>query len=78
MILDASGLHRYDPVKPPTFELYVQKLGLTPEQYVGSKELRRWCAANMYRKFVPEILLNTWKLYVDPEDERLYGKESND
>jgi hypothetical protein len=32
----------------------------------------------MYRKFVPEILLNAWKLYVDPEDDRLYGAENKE
>jgi hypothetical protein len=63
------------------FELYAQHLGLTEYEGYAAQHcgaLRRWCAANMYRKYVPEILLNAWKLYVDPEDERLYGKESND
>ena len=55
------------------FEGEVEKLGLLPEEYADSKELHKWCDANRYRKFVPEALLNTWGMYVDPEDERIYG-----
>lgn len=59
------------------FEKKVKELGLPPYQYAGSRELRRWCSDNMYRKFVPETLLNFWGMYVNPEDERLYGAEPN-
>jgi len=63
------------------FELYAQHLGLTEyEGYTAQhcEALRCWCKAHMYRKFVPEILLNAWKLYVDPEDDRLYGAENKE
>jgi hypothetical protein len=48
------------------FEIYARKLGLTPETYLGSPQLRQWCEQNRHRCYVPEWLLVEWGLRVDP------------
>ena len=47
------------------FELQVERLGLTREEYVSSSELRRWCYHNRNRCYVPEWLLDEWEIEVD-------------
>jgi hypothetical protein len=64
----ASGV----PVKlPPAghsrFERYARKLSLTEQDYANSAVLRRWCAANRNRCYIPEWLLMEWNMYVEPE-----------
>jgi hypothetical protein len=54
------------PVLATEFELQVRKLQLTPETYVLSAELCRWCEENRNRFYVPEWLLEAWRVTVDP------------
>ena len=53
------------PILITEFELQVEKLGLTREEYVTSSELRRWCCHNHNRCYVPESLLDEWKMQVE-------------
>ena len=53
------------PIPVTEFELQVEKLGLTREQYVSSSELRRWCYHNRNRYYVPKWLLDEWEIEVD-------------
>ena len=54
------------PVAGPTeFELQVHRLGLSEDGYASSDELRRWCAQNRDRCYVPEWLLKTWGMTAD-------------
>jgi len=48
------------------FEIQVRRLLLTPETYLSSVELRRWCEENRNRCYVPEWLLEEWGITVDP------------
>jgi hypothetical protein len=43
-----------------SFESLVKSLGLTPDQYVGSKELKEWARRNKDQKYVPLDLLEAW------------------
>jgi len=47
------------------FEMEAKRLGLTKTEYVYSWQLRRWCERNRNRCFVPEWLLQEWRLTVD-------------
>jgi hypothetical protein len=47
------------------FEREVERLGLSAQHYVGSAELRRWCASNRNRVYVPEWLLEAWGIEVE-------------
>lgn len=51
---------------PTEFELQVQRLGLTEEDYASSDDLRRWVEHNRDRCYVPEWLLKIWGMPVDP------------
>jgi hypothetical protein len=63
----SSGRPAKIPASVPTeFELQVQRLGLTEEGYASSDHLRRWCEFNRHRCYVPEWLLKTWGMAVDP------------
>lgn len=53
------------PNLPAKFEKEVERLGLTPEKYVESSELRVWCERNKNRFYIPEWLLETWGLTVE-------------
>jgi len=53
------------PILVTEFELQVEKLGLTREEYITSSELQRWCYHNRNRCYVPEWLLDEWKMQVD-------------
>jgi hypothetical protein len=46
------------------FEMQVERLHLTREQYVASAKLRQWCATNRNRYYIPEWLLAEWGLEV--------------
>lgn len=50
---------------PTEFELAVKRLHLTPETYLSSLELRRWCTSHRNRCYVPEWLLKEWRLHVE-------------
>jgi hypothetical protein len=51
---------------PTAFELEAHRLGLTEENYASSDQLRRWCAQNRDRCYVPEWLLKRWGMTTDP------------
>jgi hypothetical protein len=54
------------PAAPTEFEMRAQSLGLTEQSYATSKYLRNWCERNRDRCYVPEWLLKTWGISVDP------------
>ena len=54
------------PALPTEFEVQVRRLRLTPRAYIHSAELRRWCERNCNRCYIPEWLLETWGVVVDP------------
>ncbi len=43
-----------------SFERMVKKLGLSPEEYEGSAQLKDWVLRNMTEKYVPTDLLRAW------------------
>jgi hypothetical protein len=47
------------------FELKVDELGLTPDLYLRSAELRAWAAAHKNTRYIPETLLKAWGLVPD-------------
>jgi hypothetical protein len=47
------------------FEHQVEELGLRPEQYQASPELRKWCRRNANIHYVPEYLLELWGITVN-------------
>jgi hypothetical protein len=51
-------------IVPSQFETLVEKLGLAPEEYASSRELREWTLRNRNERYVPEALLNEWRLDV--------------
>jgi hypothetical protein len=57
----------YVPVfcSPSAFERQVEQLGLCPDQYEASLELRKWCRRNANTYFVPEDLLRLWGIKVN-------------
>ena len=52
---------------PTEFEMQVTQLQLTPETYVFSPELRRWCDRNKNRCYIPEPLLKIWNISVNDD-----------
>jgi hypothetical protein len=59
------------PALPTEFEMQVRQLRLTVETYVYSAELRRWCERNRNTFYVPEWLLEEWRIPVDPDLSRI-------
>src|SRR5207247_7334201 len=55
------------PALPTEFELQVEQLRLTPDNYASSDELRTWCKRNRNRCYIPEWLLDAWDIPVDPD-----------
>lgn len=53
------------PAVPTEFETQACQLGLKEENYASSIRLRRWCEQNRHRCYIPEWLLETWKIPVD-------------
>jgi hypothetical protein len=52
---------------PPTeFEMQVKRIGLTKSEYFASAELKGWCEHNRHRVYVPQWLLEAWRMPVDP------------
>jgi hypothetical protein len=45
---------------PTAFEQQVEKLGLRPDEYQNSPQLRNWCLRNANTHYVPEYLLKVW------------------
>jgi hypothetical protein len=56
----------YPPTTATEFELQVRRLGLDERTCAKSKELRKWCERNKDRCYIPEWLLQRWKMTVDP------------
>jgi len=56
------------PATPSEFETVVKRLGLAPENYASSFALKDWCERNRNRCFVPEWLLEQWRIAVDGYD----------
>ena len=52
------------PYSLTKFEQQVEELGLRPDQYQASPELRRWCRRNANIRYVPEDLLGLWGIKV--------------
>src|SRR5689334_24551360 len=55
-----------EPAGLTEFEQHAHRLGLTREMYAMSAPLRDWCERNRNRCYVPEWLLEAWKISVDP------------
>jgi len=55
------------PALPTEFEIQARRLQLTPEEYLHSAELRRWCEHNRNRCYIPEWLLEDWGITVEPD-----------
>ncbi len=49
------------------FDKQAAELNLTPEQYVGSIQLRRWSISHMNDRYVPESLLKAWKCFLNED-----------
>jgi len=58
------SLQPLPPALPTQFELQVERLGLTRDEYVKSRELKNWCEQNRNRYYIPEWLLEAWKVEV--------------
>ena len=44
-----------------------RRLGLTPETYFYSSELRAWGEQNRNRCYIPEWLLGAWDIRINPD-----------
>jgi len=53
------------PALATEFEMRVRHLQLTPDMYASSRELRDWCRQNRNRVYIPEWLLEEWRITVD-------------
>ena len=47
------------------FELRVRQLRLTPQMYASPLELRAWCEQDRNRRYIPEWLLEEWRITVE-------------
>ena len=47
------------------FEIQVRQLSLQKHDYTASPQLREWCLRNKDRRYIPEWLLDAWKMTVD-------------
>jgi hypothetical protein len=56
---------QYIPAAATEFETKVRELGLTKQTCAGSAELRTCCERNRNRCYIPEWLLDEWKIVVD-------------
>jgi hypothetical protein len=48
-----------------SFDAVVQALGLAPEDFLGSAQLKAWVRQNKDHKYVPSEVLKTWGLVPD-------------
>jgi len=55
------------PFSESSFERVVISLKLSPEEYVGSPELRQWVLQNKDHKYVPPELLKAFGFQVNLE-----------
>lgn len=54
------------PTLATEFEMQVRRLRLMPDTYLSSAELRTWCEENRNRRYIPEWLLDSWNMIVEP------------
>jgi hypothetical protein len=52
--------HSAADVQPSSFEQIVRRLRLSPDQYLGSVQLKEWVRKNKDQKYVPSDLLKAW------------------
>lgn len=62
-----SGATNALPFSESSFERVVISLKLSPEEYVGSPELREWVLQNKDHKYVPPELLKAFGFQVNLE-----------
>jgi hypothetical protein len=55
----------YSRYAPSTFEQLAKSLGLSPDRYETSAELKEWVRRNKDQKYVPPLLLEAWGFVVD-------------
>jgi hypothetical protein len=58
---------RIAPAAATEFEWKLQELGLTNKTCASSVQLRAWCAENKNHRYIPEWLVKTWQMQVDPD-----------
>ena len=54
-----------NPFGASSFEHFVATLGLAPEEYVNSAELKEWVWRHKDQKYVPPELLEVWGFTVN-------------
>ena len=57
----------FPPAIATAFETQVKQLRLTPDQYIASARLRKWCQENRNHYYIPEWLLDEWGLRADAD-----------
>jgi len=55
----------YSRYAPSTFDYVVRRLGLKPDGYESSAQLKAWVFRNKDQKYVPPELLEAWGFVVD-------------
>jgi hypothetical protein len=50
------------PAGATSFEEVVKRLGLSPDEYLDSPQLKDWVRKNKDEKYVPSDLLKAWKI----------------
>jgi hypothetical protein len=63
----SSGTVPMPSKRAASFDEIVEKMGLTPEQFKGSAELKEWVRLNWEQKYVPVDLLMAWGFEVEPQ-----------
>ena len=58
------------PAAATEFEIEMRRLGLTRQTWASSTELRKWCEHNKNRCYIPEWLLEAWRIVPDSNDGR--------
>ena len=64
MSVEQRHVNHSAPQTQTEFEMQVERLSLSVEEYVRSAELRRWCELNRERVYIPEWLLEKWGMTV--------------
>lgn len=63
----STGASKAFPSSESSFERVVISLKLSPDQYLGSRELREWVLQNKDHKYVPPDLLKAFGFQVNLE-----------
>ena len=59
-----TDFHVPVPYAPTKFELFVAQHQLTEAEFLASKKLKAWVLENRNSCYVPEYLLEAWKIEV--------------